>query len=315
MYTYTARRVLLTIPVLIGAALVVFLALHLAPGDPAELLIGVGDHVTEESVAELRTQLGLDRPLPVQFGDFLWRAVRLDFGRSISTNEVIGTALLIRYRATLELASTALLLSVLIAIPIGMISAIRRDTFIDHLVRMIALTGICSPSFWVGIMFMLLFSLRLGWLPVTGRGGTLLSLEGLRHLVLPAVTLGLVSASLIARLTRSNMLEVLRKDYIRTARSKGLSERVTIYKHALKNALLPVITVLGLNFGQLLAGAVVVERVFAWPGIGQFLLNGINTRDFIVVQSTVLAVSVTFVVINLVVDIFYGLLDPRISYN
>ncbi|MFO8060983.1 MAG: ABC transporter permease [Bacillota bacterium] len=317
MYVYIIRRVLTGIPVILGVLTVVFLSLHLTPGDPIDLLIpaDVPAGAGEELAAQLRARYGLDQPLHTQFIMYMKRALTLDFGESIRTRRPVAPSLLERYPATIELAIFAMAAAMLVGIPAGIVSAIRQNSVADNISMTISLLGVSLPNFWLGLLLMLLFGLRLGWLPLSGRIGGFWSVEAIKHLLMPALTIGVAAMGILARLTRSAMLDVLREDYIRTARAKGLRERVVIYRHALKNALIPVITVLGLQFGGLLAGAVIAETIFAWPGIGRYMVLGITGNDFPAVQGGVVFVAATFVVVNLGVDLLYGFLDPRISYS
>jgi peptide/nickel transport system permease protein len=299
--------------------LLVFLSLHLAPGDPIDTLlpaesVGSDPRARDEQAQELRTRLGLDKPLYVQFASYIARLVRLDLGRSMITRDPIAVELAPRYQATIELAVAAMIVSTVIGVVVGVLSAVRANTWIDSLATTLALAGVSMPSFWLGLLMMLLFALQLGWLPPSGRPASALTVEGFRYLILPALTLGVQGAGLVVRLTRSQMLEVLREDFVRTAHAKGLRERVVVARHALRNALIPVVTALGLQFGFLLAGAIVIEFVFAFPGVGRYLVQGVTNRDFPVVQSSVLCVSMTFVAVNLAVDVVYAWLDPRIHY-
>ena len=281
---------------------VVFVVMRLS-GDPTPLLLP--PDAPRSEIFRLRTELGLDRPLPVQYAVFLGNLIRGDFGQSIRFK---GSALAVvteRLPATLELGLTSFGLAILVAIPIGLLSAVYRNTLLDHAAMSLALVGQSAPTFFLGILFILVISVNLGLVPTSGRGDW-------RHLVLPAVTLGLFAMASIARLTRSAMLEVLRADYIRTARAKGLAETLVIAKHTLKNAAIPIVTITGLHFGSLLAGAVVTETVFAWPGIGRLAIQSIYNRDYPVVQCVVLLSAALFVVVNLAIDALYGLLDPRI---
>jgi peptide/nickel transport system permease protein len=319
MRRYLVRRLLWAIPVMFFVTLLVFLSLHLAPGDPIDTLlpaesVGSDRAARDEQARELRSRLGLDQPLYVQFGVYLGRLVRLDLGRSMMTRDPIADELAPRYQATIELAVAAMIISTIIGVTVGVLSAVRANTWIDSLATTLALAGVSMPSFWLGLLMMLLFALTLGWLPASGRPASALTAEGFRYLILPALTLGAQAAGLIVRLTRSQMLEVLREDFVRTAHAKGLRERVVVVRHALRNALIPVVTALGLQFGFLLAGAIVIEFVFAFPGIGRYLVQGVTNRDFPVVQSSVLCVSMTFVAVNLAVDVVYAWLDPRIHY-
>jgi peptide/nickel transport system permease protein len=317
---YLARRIIWTFPVMFFVVLVVFLSLHLAPGDPIDVLlppesIGSSAEVREELARDLRARLGLDRPLHQQFSVYLFHLLRLDLGTSLVTREPILRELVPRYHATIELAVAAMIIAVGIGVLVGILSATKPNTWIDSLTTTVSLAGVSVPSFWLGLMLMLLFALHLQWLPPSGRPASALTLEGFRFLILPALTLGLQAAGLIARLTRSQMLEVLREDYVRTAQAKGLPDRSVVYRHALRNALIPVVTALGLQFGFLLAGAIVVESVFAFPGVGRYLVQSVSNRDFPAVQSSVLCVSITFVAVNIIVDTLYAFLDPRIRYE
>ena len=306
MVGYIIRRSLLLIPTLFAVFTVVFLATHLAPGCPALLL--AGDDATPEAIAAIKKELGLDQPLHVQYVRFLGRVLQGDLGYSLRTRRTVISEIMSRYPATLELAGLSLLLATTVGVTAGVISAVKQNSVYDNICMVGSLFGIAAPVFWLGLMLMLVFSVYLGWLPTVGRGD-------FSHIVLPAITLGAASTAVIARMTRSCMLEVLQQDYIRTARSKGLKERVVINKHALKNALIPVVTVIGLRFGVLLGGAVLTETVFAWPGVGRLLVDAIFWRDYPLIQGGVLLIATTFIIINLIVDISYSFLDPRIQYN
>jgi peptide/nickel transport system permease protein len=326
---YVARRLVATAGVLLGVTLLVFLMLHLTPGDPVAIMIGgQGGYADPQMVENLRRELGLDRPLYEQYLRFLTNALRGNLGRSIRSDAPVIDEVLSRFPATAELAIAALVLSTAIGVGAGVISAVRQYSALDYASMVGALVGASLPVFWLGLMLMLLFAVTFPVLPVSGRGapfveaaGALLQgdasllIRSLRHLVLPAVALGLSRAAVVARLTRSSMLEVLRQDYVRTARSKGLPERAVIHHHALRNALVPVVTVIGLQFGFLLGGAVIAEAVFAWPGVGRLAVDSILARDYPVVQGCVLLVASVFVVLNLVVDLLYGYLNPRIRFE
>ena len=303
MWAYIAKRLLLTIPVLIGVSFVVFVMVRIIPGDPAQII--AGEAATREFVEELRRELGLDRPIVVQFGDFLARLLRGDLGRSIRSRIPVVEDLKVRIPNTVILAAAGMVVATSLGVLAGIVSAVRPYSLLDTAVMLLALAGLSMPVFWSGLMLILLFAVMLGWLPAVGTGSW-------AHLILPAVTLGLTSAAIIARMTRSSMLEVLRSDYIRTARAKGLAERGVVNRHALRNALIPVITVVGLQTGNLLSGAVLTESVFAWPGVGRLMVEGIQTRDYPIVQAAVLVVALSFVIVNLVVDVLYTYLDPRI---
>jgi len=303
---YVVRRSLHSVGLLVGVSLVVFLLLHVVPGDPAQVLLG--DQATPQRVAEIRTALGLDRPLPEQYWRFASRAVQGDFGQSIRAMRPVLPYVVERLPATLELALGALLISTGLGIPLGVLAAARRRSAWDFSSMALALLAQSAPNFWVGLILIAVFSVKLGILPVSGRGG-------LAHLVLPSVTLAIFFLGLVVRLTRSGMLEVLAQDYVRTAGAKGLPERLVVFRHALKNAMIPIVTVLGLQVGTLLGGAVVTETVFAWPGMGQLAVQAIYQRDYPVVQCIVLLLGGVFVVVNWLVDMSYTLLDPRIQHG
>lgn len=294
------------VPVVIGVTVVVFSIMHLAPGDPVQLMLG--PEAPAEAAEALRKKLGLDDPLHVQYLRWLSRVIRGDFGESIRGHQPVLEAIWIRLPATLELTLAAMMISLLIAIPAGIISAIKQYSLLDHSCMVGALFGVSMPVFWQGLMLMLIFSFYLGWTPISGRGS-------ISHLILPAITLGTFQAALVARLTRSSMLEVIRQDYIKTARSKGLRERIVIIKHALKNALIPVVTIVALQLPVLFGGAVITETVFAWPGMGRFMVQSIFNRDFPVVQGIVLIMTILVILANLLADILYTYLDPRIRYE
>ena len=300
------RRLLLTVPVVVGVSMLIFLIIRLIPGDPAIAIAGV--HATNEYIEQIRKDLYLDRGLAVQYAIFVRNLARGDLGNSTMTRRPVVVELRERFPRTVELTLLAMLIASVLGISAGIISATRRYSIFDNISMLVALFGVAAPVFWLALMLQLLFAVHLGWLPATGRGT-------FRHLILPAITLGLASAGLIARITRSSMLEVLRQDFITTARAKGLAEKVVVYKHAFKNALIPVVTIMGLQFGILLGGAVLTETVFAWPGVGRLLVDSILARDYPVVQGAVLVLAVTFVLINLIVDLIYAFLDPRISYH
>lgn len=306
MYGYLVRRLVLTVPVLLGVAILVFAIVRLIPGDPATAI--AGPQATDAFIAQIAEQYHLNEPLYVQFGLFLRDLLVGDLGDSTFSRRPVMVELAERFPRTIQLTLAAMAVAMAIGIPAGIMSARRRNSIFDNLSMIVALLGVAAPVFWLALMLQLLFSVRLGWLPTTGTGSP-------AHLVLPAITLGMSTAGLIARVTRSSMLEVLRMEYVQTARAKGLAERDVIYGHALKNAMIPVVTVVGLQFGILLGGAVLTESVFAWPGVGRLLVDSILSRDYPVVQGTVLVLAATFVVINLIVDLLYAVLDPRISYH
>lgn len=313
MRVYIVRRLLLTVPTILGTSLLVFLILHLVPGDPASVIAGPA--APADVVANIRTQLGLDQPILVQYWRYLSSALHGDLGRSILSRRQVSDEVAGAFLNTLELVIAARVWSLLIGIPIGVLAAARRRSIFDKLSMVTALLGLSLPIFWIGLMAMWLFAVKLGWFPISGRGGPMWTAAGLQHLVLPALTLGGVQVPALARLTRSSLLEALNQDYVRTARAKGLVERLVVAKHALKNAMLPVVTVIGLQFAGLLGGAVVTETIFSWPGLGRLAVTAILTRDFPIVQGTILVSAVTFVTINLLTDFLYAVLDPRIKYT
>jgi peptide/nickel transport system permease protein len=336
MGRYIARRLLNLIPVLLGITLLVFVFLHLIPGDPAVVM--AGERATPEQVAALREQLGLNQPLPVQYLVFLGNLLRLNFSTSIISGVPIAEEIKTRWPATFELSVAAMLVATVIGIPAGVLAAVRKNSAVDNLTMSGSLIGVSLPVYWLGLLLVYLFAVNLQWLPPSGRisidagfnfkpitGFYVLDslLQGdfralkdvLAHLILPAITLGTIPLAILARITRSAMLEVLSQDYIRTARAKGLLERWVILKHALKNALLPVVTIIGLQFGTLLGGAILTETIFSWPGIGSWIYEGILSRDYPVVQGGVVFVAVAFVLINLLVDLSYAFFDPRIQYQ
>lgn len=306
MVAYLLQRLGYSIFVLWGALTVVFVVVRLVPGDPAQMMLGTQG--TQQEVSALRRQMGLDQPLPTQYLRFLTQAIRLDFGMSLRLEVPAVGAVTARLPATSLLAVTAMTLAIALSLPLGMAAAIYQRSLLDRLVSALSLIGQAAPSFWLGIMFILIFARRLQWLPSAGIGGW-------RHLVLPAVTLGLPLVGILTRLIRSGLLEVLNDDYVRTAHAKGLAPRVVIFRHALRNALIPVVTVAGLQFGSLLAGAVIVETVFAWPGAGRLLVDAISNRDYPIVQAAILFITAGFVLLNLLVDLSYGLLDPRVRHG
>ena len=303
MKRYVLGRLLATIPVIIGVAVVVFLFLRLVPGDPVDLMLG--ENAVAADRVELRHNLGLDQPLWKQFGGYFGGLVHGDLGESYYYREPVLTTLLARYPATLELTLAALLVGLAVAFPVGVIAALRRGGVADRAAMLLAFAGVAVPVFWLGPLLIATFAIDLDWFPVSGR-------EGIESLVLPAVTLGVGLAALTSRMIRAGLVDTLREDYVRTARAKGLAERRVVLKHALRNALLPVVTILGLQFGALLSGAVITETVFSWPGVGRLLITAIQTRDYPLVQGGVLLISLTYVAVNLTTDVLYAFLDPRI---
>jgi peptide/nickel transport system permease protein len=303
MAPYLLRRLVLSVFVLWGAVTIVFIAIRLAPGDPAQMMLGTT--ATAEDLAALRARLDLDQPLPVQYGRYLLRVVRLDFGQSLRLDQAATAAVIERVPQTARLAALAMVIALLLSFPLGMAAAVRPGSAIDRLISLGSLLGQSVPTFWLGIMLILVFARGLRLLPSGGA-------ETWQHLVLPATALALPLVGILTRLIRSGLLDVMNEDYIRTARAKGLAARVVLTRHALVNMLIPVVTVVGLQLGQLLGGAVIVESVFAWPGVGRLLLDAISNRDYPLVQAAILFITGGFIAINLLVDLSYGYLDPRI---
>ncbi len=312
MRTYLIRRCLMIIPTLIGIATVVFIIVRLAPGNPAEMLLG--DYATPEALAMLKEKMGLDRPVFYQYAVYLQQLARGDFGRSFATSREVLPEIIRHLPYTLELSLAAVLISIVIGLPAGILSAIKRDTLFDRMSMVAALFLAAMPLFWLGILLMLFFSIRLGWFPLIGAGDPT-SLNAVKYLVLPSLALAGTPIALVARITRSSVLEIVEQDFVRVARAKGLRENRVILKHVLKNAMIPVTTVIGLNIGQLLGGGVVIEMVFARPGLGKLLIDSIHARDYLQVQGTVIVTAALFVVINLLVDLSYSLFDPRVRYQ
>lgn len=306
MLMFILRRLVQTIPVIFGVTIVVFIIMQLVPGDPAVLLAGEG--ATKETIEALRVQLGLNQPLYVQYVEYVSNIFRGDFGTSLKNNQPVLDEILLRLPITLELAIFSTIITIVLGMAAGIISAVKPYSITDTVVMVIALLGISLPSFWFGLMLMYGFSVKLQIFPVAGW-------DSLAHIVLPAFTLGAGGAAIVARMTRSSMLEVIRQDYIRTARAKGVKERVIVYKHALRNALIPVITVVGLQFGALLGGTVLVESIFAINGLGRMIVDSIRMRDLPMVQGGVLVASLVFVAVNLLVDILYRFFNKRIELN
>ena len=316
MSRYILQRLLGLVGVLFGVSIVLFLALHLAPGDPAQLLLG--PLVRPDDLARLREELGLDRPLPIQYVTWLGHVLQGDLGRSIASHRPVLVEIVERFQATALLAGASLLISAVVGITVGVLAAINRGGWIDRASMVLALISMSTPSFWLGMVFIIVFSLVLGVLPGSGMisprgdGGIL---DVLAHLILPALTLAAVPTAVISRLTRASMLEVIGLDYVRTARGKGLSEQRLVIRHVVPNALIGVATLVGIEAGYLLAGAVLVETVFAWPGLGSLLVTSILKRDFPLVQGGVMLIALSYVVINLATDLAYAYLDPRIRYG
>ena len=332
MLAHIIRRILLLFPTLLGISIIIFLMMHITPGDPAELLLG--ERATEPALEALREHLGLNEPLYIQYGMFLKRLMKGDLGETIWTRQKVWVEVKQRFPATIELSIAAMLISSLLGVTLGIISATKQYSLFDYLSMLGALVGVSMPIFWLGLVLMLIFSLNLGWFPMSGRLGVGIELDTITnfyildalltknwvalkdvlwHLTMPAFTLSTIPIAIVARMTRSSMLEVLRQDYIKTAKAKGLSPGIVIMKHALRNALIPVITVIGLMFGILMAGAILTETIFAWPGVGKWLYDAVLQRDYMVIQGGTLFVAAIFVIINLVVDILYAVINPRIS--
>ncbi|MGE3276205.1 MAG: nickel ABC transporter permease [Vicinamibacterales bacterium] len=306
MLGYATRRLLLMIPVLFGVATLVFSLIHLVPGDPAQAMLGEG--AAPADVAELRERLGLDRPLPEQYGAFLQGLVRGDLGASFRTGQPVTAMIAERVPATVELALGAMAVAILTALPLGVIAAVRRGTAADHGAMTLALAGISFPNFWLGPVLAIVFAVELGWFPVSGRGGV-------ASLVLPAVSLGAALAAILARMTRASLLDELDQLYVRAARARGVTRLRAVVGHALRNSLIPLVTIVGLQFGAVLTGAVITETIFAWPGVGRLLIQSISFRDYPLVQGCILLIAVTYVGVNLLTDLLYGVLDPRIRYE
>ncbi len=332
MLAYIARRFLILIPTLLGVSIIVFLLLHLTPGDPAELLLG--ERATPDALEQMREHLGLNEPIHVQYGMFLKRLMKGDLGETIWTRQKVWIEVKQRFPATIELSVAALFISCFFGIILGIVSATKQYSLFDYASMLGALAGVSMPIFWLALVFMLIFSLNLGWLPMSGRLSVGVELKTITnfyildavltgngkalkdvlwHLIMPAVTLSTIPMAIVARMTRSAMLDVLRQDYIKTAKAKGLSRVQVIFKHALRNALIPVVTTIGLQFGVMLGGAILTETIFAWPGVGKWMYDAVMQRDYMVIQGGVLFIATLFVVINLCVDVLYAVINPRIS--
>jgi len=334
MKWYIIKRILLLIPVLLGVSILSFSLIHLAPGDPARTI--AGEHASPEILQVIQEKYGLDKPLVTQYWVWLRQVLKGDLGRSIVTNERIAKEILDRFPATVELTFFSMFIAIAVGAFAGIVSASKQYSALDYTTMGVALFGVSMPVFWLGVMLMMVFGVFLRWLPISGRINTLISFRritglylldsiiglnwpafssAVRYLILPSVALGTIPMATIARVTRSSMLEVLRQDFIRTERAKGLPERMVIYKHAARNALLPVITVIGLNFGILLAGAILTETIFSWPGIGRYVVKAVQMRDYPAVQGCVLFFAFMFVIVNLITDLLYAYIDPRIKYE
>ena len=306
MGSFLTRRLVLSVPVLLGVATLVFSLIHMIPGDPAQAMLG--ETASEADVAALRSKLGLDRPLLEQYAAFLGGLARGDLGTSLRTGEPVAQQIWQRAPATVELAAAAMVFAIGVAIPLGVLAAVWRGTAVDFASMGLALTGISVPNFWLGPLLAIVFSVWLEWLPVSGRGTW-------GHLVLPAVSLGAGLAAILARMTRATLLEELREPYVQAARARGASASRAVLRHALRSGLIPIVTLIGLQFGTVLTGAVITETVFAWPGIGRLLIQSIGFRDYPVVQGCILLIAVTYMAVNLITDLAYGSLDPRIRYQ
>jgi len=334
MFSFIFKRLALIVPTFLGITLLVFGLIRLIPGDPVEAMSGERG-MTQERYERLVHEFGLDRPLYVQYGEYVWKALHADLGQSIKTREPVFAEFIDRFPATLELSIVAMLFALIIGIPAGIVAAVRRNTIADYSVMGASLTGYSMPIFWWGLLLILFFSVNLGWTPVAGRIAieydvtkvtgfmlidSLLSSDAgafksaVRHLILPAIVLGTIPLAVIARMTRSSMLEVLREDYVRTARAKGASTFRVVGIHALRNALIPVVTTIGLQVGTLMAGAVLTENTFAWPGVGKWLVEAIHQRDYPIVQGGILMTATLIIVVNLIVDVLYGAINPRIRH-
>jgi peptide/nickel transport system permease protein len=306
MLRFLARRLVLTVPVLLGVATLVFSLIHLIPGDPAQAMLG--EAASQQDVSALRGRLGLDRPMLEQYASFLSGAVRGDLGTSFRTGRPVVSQIIERLPATAELAAAAMFVALLVSIPLGIAAAVWRGTVVDHSAMVLALSGISIPNFWLGPLLAIVFAIELGWLPVSGRGTA-------AHLILPAISLGAALAAILARMTRATLLEELRGQYVLAARARGVSRSRAVLRHAFRNSLIPVVTLIGLQFGAVLTGAVITETVFAWPGIGRLLIQSIGFRDYPLVQGCILLIAFTYVGVNLLTDLIYGVLDPRIRYE
>ena len=306
MRRYVLRRIGLLVPVVLGVVTVVFLIVHLIPGDPVEIMLGEQALAVDREA--LRHEMGLDKPIHLQYVAFLKGLVRGDLGQSLHTKQPVLTSIARRLPATIELAAAAMAVALLLAIPLGLLAAYKKDSLVDQGSMVFALLGISMPNFWLGPLLIIVFSLKLGWFPVSGRGS-------LAHIVLPAITLGTAMAAILTRMTRASMLDVIQSDYITTARAKGVRESLVVLKHAFRNALIPVVTIVGLQIGSLLAGSIITETIFAWPGIGRLTIQAINARDYPLVQGCVLIIALGYVLVNFATDLLYGLIDPRIRYE
>jgi ABC-type dipeptide/oligopeptide/nickel transport system permease component len=306
MWKYILRRLLITLPILLLVVTLVFLVFQIVPGDPARMY--TGEQATQEEVDRVRAEFGLDQPLPVQYFNYLSRLARADLGRSIMTRRAVSEEILPRFWNTVQLAIGAIVFATLVGLVLGSVSAVKSGSSWDYMATILALVGISIPVFWLGLLLMYFFTLQLGILPSSGK-------DGWQYYIMPTITLSVFSLAFITRMTRSSLLDTINQDYVRTARAKGLDERKVLVAHALRNALLPVVTVVGLRFGYMLGGAVITEVVFAWPGMGRLLISAVSSRDIPVVQACLLVFATSFVLVNLFVDVLYAFVDPRIRYR
>ncbi|MBW3564044.1 MAG: ABC transporter permease [Acidobacteria bacterium] len=306
MTNYLIRRLLQILPITLGIVTLIFLLIHLIPGDPAIQI--AGDGANPAQVAQVRERLGLNKPLLQQYLDFVGGLVKADLGRSFVTNEPVTEEIVDRYPATIELALGSMLIALLVAFPLGMLSGIKRNSIFDNVARVFALIGVSMPNFWLGPLLIMIFAVYLGWLPVSGR-------DGIENMILPSLTMGLSLSAILTRMIRISISEELGQLYVLTALAKGVSRTKAIFKHALRNALIPVVTIVGLQFGALLTGAIITEQIFAYPGLGRLLIQSITSRDYPMVQGVILVIALTYIVVNLITDLFYAFIDPRISYE
>lgn len=307
MTQYIIRRLIQVIPITFGILTLVFSLIHLIPGDPAIQI--AGENARPEDVQRVREELGLNLPLWKQYGNYLGRLAHGDMGTSFRTQEKVSKEIFARYPATLQLAFGGMVVALLVAFPLGILSAIKRNSWIDNLARFFALIGVSMPSFWFGPLLIIVFSIHFNWFPVSGRE------EGLKSLVLPSITMGLALAAILTRMIRVSLAEELGQLYVTTAMAKGVSRGTAIFRHALKNALIPVITIVALQFGSLLTGAIITEQIFSWPGLGRLLIQSITTRDYPQVQASIMVIALTYIMVNLLADLLYGIVDPRIKYE
>lgn len=309
MWKYIVKRLLLMIPILLGVTFIVFFIMNLTPGDPAAIILG--DQASAEALAAMRLELGLDKPLLVRYFKYIWDMLHGDLGLSYKNQLSVWAQVIDKFPNTAILAVAGIFVALIIGIPVGIISAKKQYTALDNTSMVLSLIGVSMPNFWLGLLLSLLFALKLGWLPSQGMGSGFVGL--LRSIVLPAITLGTGSAATVVRMTRSSMLEVIRQDYISTARAKGISERQVTFRHMLKNAMIPIVTAVGLQFGSLLGGAMLTETVFSWPGLGRLMVESINSKDIPMVMGATIFLAIMFSIVNLIVDLVYAFIDPRIK--